>query len=92
MNKLLDESLVALMAGRRELLSGVEIILGQRVVTDVLDVTVRTEVALAEVVQAVDDGDAEVLDATDQEFVSYEQPINRSSAGLLAGATEFPAD
>jgi hypothetical protein len=92
MNKLLDERLVALMAGRRELLSGVEIILGQRVVTDVLDVTVRTEVALAEVVQAVDDGDAEVLDATDQEFVSYEQPINRSSAGLLAGATGFPAD
>ena len=79
MNKLLDESLVALMAGRRELLSGVEIILGQRVVTDVLDVTVLTEVALAEVVEAVDDGDAEVLDASNQELVSYEQPINRST-------------
>ena len=79
MNKLLDESLVALMAGRRELLSGVEIILGQRVVTDVLDVTVLTEVALAEIVEAVDDGDAEVLDASNQELVSYEQPINRST-------------
>ena len=78
-NKLLDESLVALMAGRRELLSGVEIILGQRVVTDVLDVTVLTEVALAEIVEAVDDGDAEVLDASNQELVSYEQPINRST-------------
>ena len=79
MNKLLDESLEALMAGRRELLSGVEIILGQRVVTDVLDVTVLTEVALAEIVEAVDDGDAEVLDASNQELVSYEQPINRST-------------
>ena len=67
------------MAARRKLLGRVKIILRQWVVSHEFDVTIRTEMTFAKVVQSVNDGDAEVLNAPNQELVRDKQPGYSSS-------------
>ena len=56
------------------MLSGIEIVLGKGVVTYEQGVVLLTEMALAKIVEAIDDGDAEILNAADNILVCNQQP------------------